>query len=71
MAAATILLGAGPALAATTAPTGTPPLFEHSLFSQPVVDTPVAGDSPSVVSDLVLQYKRAYGSVGVNRMPIF
>ena len=48
--------------------TGTFPL---SFFDRSIAAQPVAANSAALVGNLVLQYKRYYGSIGVNHMPIY
>jgi hypothetical protein len=71
----TLLLGAAGvavALIAGTAAAATgPTLFPTSQFDQPVTGLAPTADSSSLVSNLVNQYQTHYGTIGVNRMPIF
>lgn len=62
----TFAVMAGTAVAATS-----PELFPHSAFDHSVTQLPVTADSATLVSNLVHQYQTNYGSIGVNRMPIF
>lgn len=52
-------------------PGGGPELFPNSFFDHSVANQPVAANSSTLVANMVRQYKTHYGSIGVNRMPIF
>ncbi|HEY3844245.1 MAG TPA: hypothetical protein VGL48_13420, partial [Acidimicrobiales bacterium] len=79
----TKLIGAASALAAlmafgsaatgnaATSTSTSPELFPNSSFDHSVVNQPVSADRSNYMNHLVNQYATNYGSVGVNRMPIF
>jgi len=48
-----------------------PRLFPLSDFDHSVASQPVSANSSNLVSRLVYQYEYYYGSIGVNRIPIF
>lgn len=56
---------------AATSVTTAPSLFPNSFFDRSVTQQRVASDSTILVVNLVNQYRTHYGSIGVNRMPIF
>jgi hypothetical protein len=72
---ALLAVAAGPAVALTSSSSSAgatvPSLFPQSVFDQSVAALPADASQAGLVSNLVNQYTSHYGTIGVNRMPIF